>query len=93
MENKQYPASYALPVDEPVDAIGSRTGYMYKNKETGEWHAGWFHCGCCGRDGFASINTPTCTGCANKLQHGRNDDSPMSIEYIKAYCDYWEAKR
>ena len=89
MEIDKYPVSYVLPVDGPIETT---QGYIYKNKETGEYHSGWFHCGCCNRDCFMSTNTPTCTGCANKLLHGSND-SPRSTEYIQAYCDYWNSKR
>lgn len=56
------------------------------NKDTG-----YLYCGCCQRDGLVSVYLPTCTGCANKLRNG-TDDSPQSVEYIQAYCDYWNAE-
>ena len=88
---EEYPASYALPIIEHL--ITAEGGHIYKHQKTGKWHTGWFHCGCCGRNGLASINTPTCTGCANKLNLDIVEDSPKSTEYIQAYCDYWNNKR
>ena len=80
-----YKFGYVLNVEGPFRDI---SGFLfYKDKETGELHSGWYHCGCCGRDGFMSVNTPTCTGCANKINHG-SDDSPRTIEEIEKYIDW-----
>lgn len=82
--NTKYQAGYVLDVEGPIETNSG--GYVYKDKATGEIRTGWYHCGCCGRDGFMSTSTPTCTGCANKLQHGLND-SPKTINEIRKYCE------
>lgn len=87
---KKFESGYVLNVDSPLQTI--QGGTIYRDKDTGEYRTGWYHCGCCGRDGFPSINTPTCTGCANKLNHGRELDSPVSVDEIKEYCDYFSKK-
>jgi hypothetical protein len=78
---------YVLDVEGPLRTIEGR--YMYKDKKTGEFRTGWYHCGCCGQDGFMSTNTPTCTGCANKLQFGKDDHSPVSVQHINDYIDWF----
>ncbi len=86
MEAKDFELGYVLYVDGPTLTVHG--DYVYKDKKTGELRTGWYHCGCCGQDGLMSINTPTCTGCANKLQFGRMSDSPVSIEHIREYCKW-----
>lgn len=75
--------SYVLNVDGPVP---DQDGLLhYRDKDTGEDHSGWYHCGCCGRDGFASAILPVCTDCCNCIRgfasfHGK------STSEIRQFC-------
>lgn len=79
-----YKLGYVLPVGEPIRRIDG--GLIYKNKETGELHKGWFHCGCCDEEGFQSMYEPClCTGCSNKIRFNMTYQSPVSVEEINKY--------
>jgi len=80
-----YKIGYTLNVGKPVWENGER---CYVDKDTGKTYSGWFHCGCCGVDGFMSTRFPICTGCANKVLHGLNDSSKTVVE-IREYLTFF----
>lgn len=74
---------YVLNVEGPIYDQDGRP--IYKDNDTGELRTGWFHCGCCGLDGFMSVQNTVCTDCSNKLIHG-SEHSKKSVDEIRKYC-------
>jgi hypothetical protein len=66
--------SYILNVGDPIETT---YGFVWRHKETGKIHTGWFHCGFCQEDGLGSVGVPVCTRCANTVRFGGSDQQKI----------------